>query len=787
MILNIGHGQNLVPNGDFESYTTCPNNYSQIDKATGWVKPTDGTSDYMNACASSASLMSVPTNYFGTQAAHSGNGYAGFLTAANTFPSVYREYIQIALTDYLIAGHTYYFEMYLSLSDNSCLATNVGAYFSNTAVSSANSGYLNYPPQVLSAGYVTDKTGWTKVSACYRAAGGEHYVTIGNFQPPSTSNTTYVGSCGTGFWSNSSYYYIDDVLLIKSSRNILGNDTNLCGMNPFSMTLNASASGSTKYLWNTGDTNSSISITQPGTYWVHVDSSSCSDGDTISILNNKPNPNLGPDTTLCFGNSLSLHAYVGVGTYKWEDGSYGTLRTISSPGTYWLDVTILGCKTRDSLVVNYTALPPLNLGPDTMMCRSNPVTYQLNYPGAKYLWSTGDTNSALTITNPGRYWGEINNSGCRNRDTVNVSVSPLSPFSFGPDTTLCTGQSLLLNATTNGATSYKWNTNSTGQVIYISTPGLYWAEAKDANCRVRDSINVVFNPLPVVNLGNDTTICGNNSLTLDAGNPGANYLWSTNDTTEIISINKMGMYSVKVTKNNCSSSDSLKLSIQNPPPLNLGNDTTICEGSVLWLDAASPGSKYKWQDGSTNSKLLVFSSGKYLVTVTNGFCTVSDSIFVYGQLKPYLNIGTDSSYCFNQSILLDASQTAADKYLWQDGSVFSSYVANTAGTYWVEIKKAFCSVRDSVLLSQKPLPVNNLGTDKKICKENTLTLDAGNPGSTYLWNDQTTLQTKNVKAPGLFFVRITNKENCFVFDSVSLDTFTSPIVALGNDSAFCDG
>ena len=67
--------QNLVPNGDFEGYSGCPDNASQFDSTLFWFSPTAATPDYFNQCATSN--VGVPYNDFGYQPAHSGGGYAG--------------------------------------------------------------------------------------------------------------------------------------------------------------------------------------------------------------------------------------------------------------------------------------------------------------------------------------------------------------------------------------------------------------------------------------------------------------------------------------------------------------------------------------------------------------------------------------------------------------------------------------------------------------------------------------------------------------------------------------
>src|SRR5690606_41555627 len=96
-----------------------------------------------------------------------------------------------------------------------------------------------------------------------------------------------------------------------------------------------------------------------------------------------------------------------------------------------------------------------------------------------------------------------------------------------------------------------------------------------------DTLVVMTSPLPVVTLGNDTAICVGSSLTLDAGNAGAAYLWSTNATTQTIAVATAGTYSVTVTDGFCSASDTIVVSTNPLPVVALGSDTTICAGDTL--------------------------------------------------------------------------------------------------------------------------------------------------------------------------------------------------------------
>lgn len=86
------HAQNLVPNPDFESYDNCPSNIGGgFLHCIPWENGNNGTSDYFNACDVTG-FVDVPSNVFGDQLAHSGDGYAGFFVRSQT--TDYFEYIQ---------------------------------------------------------------------------------------------------------------------------------------------------------------------------------------------------------------------------------------------------------------------------------------------------------------------------------------------------------------------------------------------------------------------------------------------------------------------------------------------------------------------------------------------------------------------------------------------------------------------------------------------------------------------------------------------------------------------
>ncbi|HET6990729.1 MAG TPA: T9SS type A sorting domain-containing protein [Bacteroidia bacterium] len=204
-------------------------------------------------------------------------------------------------------------------------------------------------------------------------------------------------------------------------------------------------------------------------------------------------------------------------------------------------------------------------------------------------------------------------------------------------TQFCTGSSTTLtSAAVNNVAGYQWYMNgvliagATSQSYVATAPGHY-------NCIVADmcgtdstgtGVNVIENPLPVVNLGNDTATCATPVL-LDAQNAGSSYLWNDGSTTQTLSAGSTGIYYVTVTNiNGCANSDTIGITVNPLPVVNLGNDTATCATPVL-LDAQNAGSSYLWNDGSTTQTLSATVTGTYSVTVTdaNG-CSNSDAIVI---------------------------------------------------------------------------------------------------------------------------------------------------------------
>jgi gliding motility-associated-like protein len=204
--------ENLVPNGSFEYYTQCPDDYGQINRAFPWYQPNMASSDYYNSCVVSPGIIlnvDVPSNSLGFQYPHTGDAYCGFEPLEESFE--YFEYIATKLIEPLEADQDYCVSIWLSMADTVCLSTSqIGVYFSNDSITSPIANYIDVKPQVIFSKFVTDQEIWSLVQGNFFAKGGERFMAIGVFD---TLNIDTLHLCNDPFALGAAYYYIDDISL----------------------------------------------------------------------------------------------------------------------------------------------------------------------------------------------------------------------------------------------------------------------------------------------------------------------------------------------------------------------------------------------------------------------------------------------------------------------------------------------------------------------------------------------------------------------------------------------
>jgi hypothetical protein len=283
------------------------------------------------------------------------------------------------------------------------------------------------------------------------------------------------------------------------------------------------------------------------------------------------------------------------------------------------------------------------------------------------------------------------------------------PVTLGNDTTICAGSSITLDAGDHPGATYEWAPGGeTTRSITVNTSDTYIVTVTKDGCKSIDAINVTVAPELVVDLGNDTTICAGNSVVLDAGNPGATYLWSTGETTRTIIADHADTYSVTVDNGSCIGTGSINVNISSTLPVWLGNDTSICAGSSITLNAGYPGAVYTWNTAATSQFITVNTAGIYGVTVNNNGCVGEDEIEISLVNTPSaVNLGNDTTICFGDMVKLDAGNPGA-QYLWNTGATTQTIYAMSTGLYSVEVTGCGGTVYDEIYLTMANLPVPSI-------------------------------------------------------------------------------
>ena len=348
---------------------------------------------------------------------------------------------------------------------------------------------------------------------------------------------------------------------------------------------------------------------------------------------------------------------------------------------------------------------------------------------------------------------------------INVTVTPASCKNLAGSIAIQAtgGTSPILYSIDNGITEQSQglfsNLDSARYPILIT----------DGNdCIVRDTVQLSAMPTPKFSLGNDTTLCVGNSVTLNgpAGDAFV-YQWQDNSSNSTYRVISPGTYFLSATNAfNCTGIDTIIVSFKYSPEVNLGNDTSICTGRTLVLYSSNTNGDYLWSDGSNEQILSVIRAGWYWLKVSDNGCSITDSILVSAKPSPVINLGRDTVLCEGQQLLLDVTNPNAI-YLWQDKSTDPRYTITATGKYAVTVNENGCDTTGTISIVYAKKPTINIGNDTTICITQQLKLNAYFPYTNYEWQDGSTGSSFTVNKEGIY--RVSAKNNCGItIDSISV-------------------
>jgi hypothetical protein len=812
--------QNLLSNGSFETFTSCPTAFSQLNRATSWRDYHGGTCDYFNVCGSGN--VGLPTPYFGYVNPVNGNGIGGGY--AYTYfggLSTYAEYPASTITAMAI-GTTYEVSMYVANSLNSVSGCNgIGVRFYDNGPTTTISGtsFLNIPPSVDFSNYgvITSNMGWVHLVGYFTADSAYDNIILGKFIPPSGLRATNVLSNNNGY----SYYYYDSVV-VKPATGIVNffdknkicagdtfnvkytiSNTTYSASNIFSVQLSDNTgsflSGTTIIGTKAGNTGGQITCVVPSTvtpgfnYRLRILSNLGIDSSNISLQPiaigvSKPNVSSPATITVCEGNTLNLSASSttpGV-SYAWTgpNGYYAstqnpsvTFITLAANGTYTVTSSLYGCDATSNTTVSVVAAPTgVNAVSNGPVCEGDTIALTAtNATGASNITWLGP-GSFTTTGNPikrsnatplmsGQYTAIVDFGLCvlTRLVVVNVDTFPKS-VSATSNSPVCTNDTLILNGS-----------SSTNGVLYNWTgPSSFSANTAQ------------------VKIGALTTA-------------------------------RSGNYILTVTKASCKVKDTLTVTVnQSPVPVIATTNGIVCEHDTLFMNAitATPGATYSWTGpssfSSSSSGFYIANaqanhSGDYIVSVTTGNgCYSKDTVSVLVKQYPAsVSTTTNSPICAGDTLKLQASSPSPGvSYTWTGPGSFVStnqqvnlLNATTfqSGSYIAIYNRGGCVVFDTISVLVKASPQAVLvSSNSPICEDDTLKLmSALSPGASYYWTGpggynasvrNANIMNATTSLTGSYILTSSLANGCSRKDTVTVLVKPLPAnVNAGANSPICEG
>ena len=532
---------------------------------------------------------------------------------------------------------------------------------------------------------------------------------------------------------------------------IASNDTSIClGQN-----VDLTGSGGINITWTvlSGDAGSlscsvcpttTVDPTVTTVYSVSCESASgCIDYDSVIVtVNPIPTPiiyNSGP-LSFCVGDSVTLSTDI-YPTYSWAPGLQTTNSIkVYSAGTHTLTITdVNGCQNSANATVATFSLPNVSAGVDFSLCPGD--SGPLGATGAStYQWNVNTTLSQLNIANPistpvtpqTYIVTGTDLNGCKDKDTVVVSLFTIPTVNAGTDGQVCVGQPWPLNAT-GSATSFLWTAHpSLSLPLNIPNPTAtptslteYFVTGTDGNgCQNIDSVTISTINLPGISAGVDKTICENDNVQIFATG-GISYSWNIDPTLSCTLCSNpfasplvMTTYTVSGTDiNGCSNTDQVVVFVNNLPNVSAGPDTSVCVDGSIQLQATGA-STYVWNANASLSSTTVSNPTAtptapttYIVTGTDGnMCENTAQVTVTINALPAIFAGFDVAICIGDSTQLNG--LGGTVCVWNFNTTLSDFIIcdpwakpTALTTYYLSGTDANgCTNYDTVVVDVNPLP-----------------------------------------------------------------------------------
>jgi gliding motility-associated-like protein len=382
---------------------------------------------------------------------------------------------------------------------------------------------------------------------------GETVVTVSLFTPPTVS--------------------------ISGQQNICENENSM---------LDA-GTGYSSYNWSDGSDSQIFEATTAGTYMVTVtDMNGCTGEDQFEvILNNNPTPIITGNLNICLDEPTDLDAGVGYTQYNWSTGSGQQMLNTNMPGIYSVTVTDgNGCTGETQIEVFQNPSPDAQISGVLEFCAGESVILT-GTGGVSYSWTGGVNAPTLNVSNPGTIDLIVTDiNGCTDASSVVVMEIQNPEPEIEGLTTLCIGNSIFIN-TMNTYNQYNWSNGSDQSTIEVFSGGIYRVTVTDGNgCTGETEIEIEEVESLSPQIGGILGFCFGGSTTLEADPGYASYTWSTGQSSQNITVESSGNYSVTVSDTDGCTGETV-ITVEEFPEitLNLGPDQIIQLGESATVTA----------------------------------------------------------------------------------------------------------------------------------------------------------------------------------------------------------
>ncbi|MBE0641250.1 MAG: hypothetical protein IH599_04390, partial [Bacteroidales bacterium] len=425
-------------------------------------------------------------------------------------------------------------------------------------------------------------------------------------------------------------------------------------------------------------------------------------------------------------------------------------------------------------------------------------------PGGHYKGTGVSGNTFYPVfAGVGQHWikfGLGDSLSCPPYDSVLFTVNPQPVVTHSALEVCADAVSLSLSGGTPATGTYSGNFVSGGS-FNVQTAGVgthiiqYTYTDLTTTCSRTINVQVTVHPLPVIVFPDPSSVCqGSGMLSFSATPAGGTYsgpyvAGGTFDATAA-PVGSYTLYYHFTDGHGCSNVDSALVTVLALPQASAGNDTSVCQGSCITLQA-SGGVAYQWHDGPVGPLRTVCppSTTTFTLTVTSAEgCTALDAVTVTVNPRPIADAGMNDTICPGEtSSLMAANAGAGATYSWSNGQAGQgiSVLPAATTTYKLTVTSSQgCTATDQVMVVVRPAPVASIAPVGAICPGECVALTASG-GVFYLWSEATATVCPELTTT--YTVTVTGANGCTASASVTVIVHPKVMADAGMDQWICPG